>query len=140
MYLNTQEYNIEYIKYKNMLTISVGDKEKHQLNFNYNTFFGKMKITVDGKEHTNKMIILAGTHTFDLKIGDIEKHEIKIDLFNRLGFAFRGSIVKVFVDDKLTTESIIGKNPFMIIVLIICVSIGLILGMWLNQMIKNSFF
>ncbi len=92
------------------MTFTVGKQEKHTVAFAYSTFTGSAKILVDGKEYSSSRIMIVGHTPFNLRVGDKEKHSVRIELDNPVGFAFRGSHVKVFVDDDLVQESHVGNS------------------------------
>lgn len=78
-----------------------GEKEKHEVEFSYEVMWGKVKIAVDGKEHTTTRVMLVGFTPFIFQVGEKEMHQVKIELNNPIGFAVRGSDVKGYVDEKM---------------------------------------
>lgn len=87
-----------------MVTFTVGMEEKHSVSFSYNTFTGAVKILVDGKKYKSSRVIFIGITPFTMQVGNKEKHNVRIELDNPLGFAFRGSMVNAFVDSKLVKK------------------------------------
>ena len=87
-----------------MITFSVGKIEKHIVSFSYDSFWGKAQIMVDGKEYSSSRVIFVGHTPFSLQVGEKEKHNVRIELDNPYSFAFRGSNVKVFVDDEMVQQ------------------------------------
>lgn len=101
-----------------MITIPVGKTEKHTVTFSYDTMWGKMQILVDGKEYSSSRVIIVGHTPFILQVGDKEKHNVRIELNNQLGFAIRGSDVKVFVDEELVQQTKVGGNTIVLFMII----------------------
>lgn len=93
-----------------MITFKVGDKEQHEVSFSYDTTWGKVRILVDNKEYSSSRVMFIGHTPFILQVGEKEKHSIRIELDNPLFFAFRGSDIKVFVDEKLMRQDHIAGN------------------------------
>jgi hypothetical protein len=102
-----------------MITFEIGKKEKHTISFNYETMWGKLNILVDGKEQTTTRKMVIGETPFQFQVGNEEKHDVRIVLNNPLGFAFRGSSMKAYVDDKLVREEHIGSSLFALIMFIL---------------------
>ena len=100
----------------------VGNKEKHEVSFDYDTMWGKVKILIDGKEHTSSQVMLIGHTPFSLQVGDKEKHQVRIELNNPLGFAIRGSDIKVYVDEQLVQQNHLGGSIFVLFAFIFSVS------------------
>ncbi len=101
------------------MKFTVGNKEKHEISFDYDTMWGKVKILIDGKEHTSSHIMFVGHTPFSFQVGENEKHIVRIELENPLGFAFRGSDVKVYVDEQLVQQNHIGGNAFVLFAFIL---------------------
>jgi hypothetical protein len=93
-----------------MITISVGDKEKHTVSFSYDSTWGKAQIFVDGKEYSSARILFIGQTPFTFQVGDKEKHIVRIELNNPLWFAVRGSRVKMLVDEAISFDGKIGGS------------------------------
>src|SRR3989338_10130878 len=102
-----------------MINFDVVTNEKHTVTFNYDTMWGKMNISVDGKEQTNTRKMVIGKTPFQFQIGNEEKHDVRIELNNPLGFALRCSDMKAFVDGKLIREEHIGVSLFSLIIVFI---------------------
>ena len=104
-----------------MIEFEIGDKEKHNISFNYETFMGKVKILVDGKEHTSSRAFIVGHHSYTLSVGENEKHTVRIDLENPLFFAFRGSDAKIYIDEELHKEEHIATSVASIAILVLSI-------------------
>lgn len=115
-----------------MITVNVGDKEKHVVSFSYDSMWGKTEILVDGKQHSSTRIMLIGKTPFEFQVGDKEKHKVKIELHNPLGFAFRGSNVTVFVDgEEVRKDHINSKVAILILFLFMIMIAGVIFSILL---------
>lgn len=117
-----------------MITFDVGNSEKHHVAFSYSTMTGAVKILVDDKEYSSSRVMFVGHTPFTLQVGDKEKHTVRLELDNPLFFAFRGSDLKVFVDEKLLRQDHIGGSMFMFlflmlipIIMVLFFSLGLML-------------
>ncbi len=106
-----------------MITFEVGNSEKHSINFDYDIMWGGLTISVDGKELTKTRKMVVGETPFQFQIGNEEKHDVRILLNNPLGFAFRGSSMKAFVDGKLIHEEHIGASRLFIIILAVLLAL-----------------
>lgn len=118
-----------------MITIPVGKTEEHTVSFAYDTMWGKVQILVDGKEYSSSRVMIVGHTPFSLQVGEKEKHNVRIELDNQLGFAFRGSDVKVFVDEELVQQTKVGGNKivlYLAIAFIVFFFFGLLFYLLIN--------
>lgn len=106
-----------------MITFTVGSEEKHTITFSYDTMWGKIEILVDGKKEITSRKMVIGKTPFQFQVGDKEKHDVRIELNNPLGFAFRGSDMKAYVDNSLVREEHIGASLATFIVIVISIVI-----------------
>jgi len=100
-----------------MVKITIGNSEKHEVSFDYSTMTGTVKILVDGKESSSSKVLFIGHTPFILQVGESEKHKVTIELDNPLFFAFRGSNVKILVDDQLVSQDHIGGSMWLLIMI-----------------------
>lgn len=88
--------------------IEVGTEEKHTVEFMFNRFWGYVDIKVDGQPYKQKIILawlLKQTRTYEIKIGEIEKHNVRIDLTRSLfPVGIRECSAWVYVDGEKTDE------------------------------------
>ncbi len=85
----------------------VGNKEKHDIEFFFNQFWGHVSIKVDGVDiyKTIKVIALTLTFMYEFNVGTEEIHTIKIEQIRKLIFAgFREYLAKVYVNGELMHE------------------------------------
>jgi len=102
-----------------MISITVGNSEKHTIDFLFDPFWGNVKIFVDGTEHTTARIATSSYSTFHLLVGETENYRIRIDLNVNI---LSGSSVKFFVDEKLVKEEkFTNKSPLYISLIMIFV-------------------
>jgi len=106
-----------------MITFETGNDERHSCLFNYNTMTGAVKIAVDNKEISSSNVLFIGRTLFTFQIGNVEKHDVKIELENPPFFAIRGSTVKIIVDEQLIRQDHVGGNIFIISLIILIPSI-----------------
>lgn len=97
-----------------MIKFEVGQKEKHEVSFDYNQFLGKIQILVDGEKHTSSWIVVIGTKPFVFQVGENEKHTVKIELKLPLWAIFRGSNVTVHVDNQLVRQDHLGVSLLLV--------------------------
>lgn len=114
------------------LSISIGDVDKHLVEFTWGQLFGSVKLAVDGvvvyrgkplafdevKQISNPYLYLYRTYitkktpnqltrSWDFEVGTVEKHRIHIDKIRPKLFAgFRPSLFRVLVDDRLVEECV----------------------------------
>jgi hypothetical protein len=105
-----------------MIKINVGEKEKHKVRFDYNPLWGKVSIEVDGKVIVDTSRMLMGYHPFEFEVGNMEKHQVKIDLDNVPGFAFFGSKVFIHIDGVTVRQEKIMNNRFSTIMLVLMIT------------------
>ena len=112
-----------------MISITVGNSEKHTIGFLYDTFWGNLKIFVDGIEHTTARINNASYSTFHLLVGETENYRVRIDLNVNI---HSGSSVRFFVDEKLVKEEkFTNKSPLYISLMMIFVGFIIFLAFFL---------
>lgn len=119
-----------------MITVKVGSSEIHDVSFNYSTMTGAAKILVDNKEVSSSRVMFVGHTPFTFQVGDKEKHSIRIELDNPLFFAFRGSDVKVIVDEQLTKQDHIGGSIWVIFLPILIILTMLIFVFVIDAMLS----
>ena len=88
-------------------TFEVGNQEKHLVTFDFNRFWGNLKITVDNEAVIKdiQFISLSLVKQYRFNVGDTESHNILIEKERKLFFAgFRKQKYRVFVDGKLLNE------------------------------------
>jgi hypothetical protein len=83
----------------------VGEEEKHRVEFSHDLFWGRLECHVDGKYIPVEGLQHFGGHVEAVRsflIGNVEKHEVRIQLIRPLIFAgFRKDWkYKVFVDNN----------------------------------------
>lgn len=87
-------------------TFSVGNNEKHIVDFNYNQLWGKLKVKVDNKEVMDMLQMwktpFSTKQPITFEVGDKERHAVKIDKNMFPVFAgFFPCKYEVYVDEKL---------------------------------------
>jgi hypothetical protein len=95
----------EYIEMK--FSFDVGISEKHKVDFQLNQFLGNLSIRVDGKKTVRdfRTISFKLTKTFELVVGESEKHNVRIEKIRKLILAgLRKTKYKVYIDGILTNE------------------------------------
>lgn len=110
-----------YLSFVPMITFQVGEHEKHEVTFSYETTWGKVQIFVDGKIYTTSRVMMIGHTPFTLQVGDKEKHTVRIELDNPMFFAYRGSSVRAFVDEKLVLEDHVKGSDVLLIFTVVII-------------------
>ncbi len=87
------------------IEFEVGDKEKHTVEFNHDLTSGRLGCSVDGNPVPVEGLPHFMSHLETVRtflIGDIEKHEVRVQLIRPLFFAgFRKDWkYKIFIDNK----------------------------------------
>lgn len=100
------------------MVINIGKNERHEVEFTYDTTWGKVKIKVDNKQVQLSRVITLGQFPFNLEVGEHEKHKVKFELYNPRDFAIKGSKVSAYVDKKKVKEEEIKPNLIMFVLLI----------------------
>ncbi|CAN5254601.1 hypothetical protein BH10ACI1_BH10ACI1_33820 [soil metagenome] len=88
-------------------TFEVGNQEKHLITFNFNQFWGNLKITVDNEDIIKNIHLLSLSliRQYRFNVGETERHNVLIEKERKLFFAgFRKQKYRVFVDGKLFNE------------------------------------
>lgn len=86
---------------------TVGNMEKHEVEFYFNQFWGNISIKIDGQEKIKdlQMFSLSLSSKYDFEVGQSEKHKVVIEKIRKLLFAgFRKQKYNVFVDGVLIQE------------------------------------
>lgn len=115
------------------MLINIGKNERHEVEFTYDTTWGKVKIKVDNKKVQSSRVITLGQFPFNLEVGEHEKHKVKFELYNPRDFAIKGSRVSAYVDKKKVKEEKIRPNVTMFILLIAVIAI-LVIGLILKSL------
>lgn len=115
------------------MIITVGKTEKHEVEFTYDTTWGKVKLRIDGKEVQSTRVITLGTFPFKLNVGEKEKHKVKFELYNPRDFAIKGSKVSAYIDKKKVEEEDIKPNASMFVLLIAIIAV-LVIGVILKSL------
>ena len=82
----------------------VGVNEKHQVDFSFDQFGGKVEIRVDGQPAVKdfRMLSLKLTKRYELMVGANEKHHIVIEKRRKLFLAgLRPQQYRIFIDGNL---------------------------------------
>jgi len=88
-------------------TFSVGENERHTVDYNFNKFWGGLTIKVDGEEIVKSFQAFKSSFKpeqmpFKFDVGDKEKHSVEIKTIMPLFFAgFRPCKYEVSVDGKV---------------------------------------
>ena len=88
-------------------TVEIGNKEKHQISYSFNKFWGNVNISVDGKtiERDLRTYSLELTKSYQFSVGEKERHDIIIEKIRPLIHAgFRSNTYRIFVDGRLLKE------------------------------------
>lgn len=91
------------------LDFEVGQQERHQVVFVFDKFWGGLSISVDGQKvvQDRRMYSVSTVKTYELEVGDQEKHQVRIDQHRKLFAAgFRPQPVKAYVDGELVAEGV----------------------------------
>ncbi|TBN57187.1 hypothetical protein EYE40_07120 [Glaciihabitans arcticus] len=91
------------------LSFEVGDKEFHDVLFQFDKVWGGLNIYVDGESiiKTVRFASLSLVKTWEFEVGETEKHKVKIEKHRALMFAgFRPQPVHAFVDGKHVASGI----------------------------------
>ncbi|TDB90369.1 hypothetical protein [Actinomadura sp. 7K534] len=81
----------------------VGQYERHLVEYFYDRFWGKVRITVDRHEVVKGSLLFsfAMTKRFEFTVGHQERHHVIIDKTRKVLFAgFRPSVYNVYVDGR----------------------------------------
>ncbi|HEX4057742.1 MAG TPA: hypothetical protein VHX87_05440 [Galbitalea sp.] len=90
--------------YKCALSFDVGNHEKHRVEMRFDQMWGSLSISVDGQpvKRDLRMFSVSLVKTYELTVGQDEKHDIRIDKTRALWFAgFRPQVVRAYVDGQL---------------------------------------
>lgn len=90
-----------------ILTFPVG-AQKHDVQFSWNQWWGRLSITVDGQSvvDTVRMFSLSTVKTYEFEVGDPERHMVRIEKHRATFFAgFRPQPVYAYVDGVLVAQS-----------------------------------
>lgn len=82
----------------------VGRAERHQVDFSFDQFTGRLVIAVDGAPVVNELRIasVSVTKRYDFAVGTTERHDVAVEKIRPVLFAaFRPSTYKVYVDGAL---------------------------------------
>jgi hypothetical protein len=93
-------------------TLEVGEKEKHQIDYYRNWFFGTERLRADGKLIASRSVLSPSNYVsfplcrrYEFTIGDAERHRVVFEKQRPLLLAgFRPHVYRVFVDAKLAHE------------------------------------
>ncbi|HJH26827.1 MAG TPA: hypothetical protein C5S37_08670 [Methanophagales archaeon] len=87
------------------INFDVGKKEKHNVEFFFDKFWGNIHFKVDGKIVQRHFIMfsLSTTKRYGLVVGETEKHKVEVEMKRPRFFAgFRGGWgYNVYVDGKV---------------------------------------
>lgn len=89
------------------LSFSVGDREKHSIEYTFDQMWGWLTITVDGRLIVRKFITLSLRlrRSFEFEVGIEERHTIRIDKTRPLLVAFaRPQPTRAFCDGALVAQ------------------------------------
>jgi FAIM1 (Fas apoptotic inhibitory molecule) protein len=85
-------------------SFSVGEREKHQVDFSFDRFSGSLVILVDGSPAVKdlRMFSLNLVKKYEFTVGQQEQHKVRIEKHRKLLLAgLRKQKYRVFVDGKL---------------------------------------
>ena len=93
-------------------TLEIGEKEKHQINYYRNWFFGTERLRLDGQLLDSRSVISPSNYVSfplcrrrEFVVGTIEKHSVVFEKERPLLIAgIRPHTYRVFVDGKLVFE------------------------------------
>ncbi len=90
-----------------LLSFTVGDEERHQLEYHFNKFWGNLSISVDGAvvRRDFRLFSLSPVKSYELTVGDTERHTVRIEKTRPLAMAgFQPQAIRAFVDGSLVAE------------------------------------
>jgi hypothetical protein len=91
------------------LGFNIGEKEKHEVTFRFNKFWGNLSITVDDRVVVRdfRLFSLSRTKAYRVTVGDTEEHAVRIEKTRPAALAgFRPQQVRAFVDGDLVAEGV----------------------------------
>ncbi len=109
---------IEEKIYELRFKFEVGESEMHTVEFTYNRFWGYVDIKVDKKRFKKELIKtwIKQTRTYEFAIGNIEKHNVRINLVRSVfPISTKVCTAWVYVDEHIVGQfdghlTIIGKR------------------------------
>ncbi len=93
-------------------TLEVGEKEKHQIDYYRNWFFGAERLRADGQLVASRSVVSPSNYVsfplcrrYEFTVGEVEKHTVVFEKQRPLLFAgLRPHIYRVLLDGKLVFE------------------------------------
>jgi hypothetical protein len=91
------------------MSFVVGVEERHRVDFELGQLAGVLTIRVDGKPIIRRIhfISLGTTKKFRFVVGEIGRHDVRIEHVRKLLAVFRSQEVRGYVDGRLV-EQIVG--------------------------------
>lgn len=93
-------------------TLEIGEKEKHQIDYYRNWFWGTERLRADGKLVASRSVVSPSNYVsfplcrrYEFSVGEVEKHTVVFEKQRSLLFAgVRPQVFRVLVDGKLVFE------------------------------------
>ena len=88
-------------------TFSVGDSEKHRVDFHFNQFWGNLRIKIDNETVVKdfRTYEVSDSKKYEFPVGSRERHDVVVEITRKsfLGSA-RKQACKVYVDGRLQEQ------------------------------------